>query len=91
MKRFETYARKCDITGEGMNEGFCICDGEMYIKYEKDLIAHLREIEPLDQYVSDEWLKEDYYNAEYYYWTEWDDDDHQYAVIGDKLIEIESI
>ena len=90
MKRFETYARKCDITGEGMNEGFCICDGEMYIKHEQDLIAHLRNIEP-EKHVSDEQLKDIYYNAEYYYWTEWDDDDHQYAVAGDKLIEIEYI
>jgi hypothetical protein len=90
MARFKTYARKCDITGEGMNEGFCICDGEMYIKYEKDLIAHLRAIESEKQ-VTDEWLKEDYHKAEYYYWTEWDDKDHQYAVAGDKLIEIEYI
>ena len=90
MKRFETYARKCDITGEGMNAGFCIGDGEMYIKYEEDLIAHLRAIEPVKD-ISDERLKEDYYNAEHYYWTEWDDDDHQYALAGDKLIEIELI
>ena len=37
------YARKCDITGEGMNEGYCIQDGLMYIKYEKDMIKHIRE------------------------------------------------
>ena len=31
------YARACDITGKGMNEGYCIGDGNMYIKYEVDL------------------------------------------------------
>ena len=36
------YARKCDITSEGMNEGYCILDGMMYIKYEKDMINILK-------------------------------------------------
>jgi len=26
------YARQCDVTGEGMNEGYYIQDGLMYIK-----------------------------------------------------------
>ena len=39
------YARKCDVSGKGMNEGYCINDGQMYIKEESDMIAHLRGLE----------------------------------------------
>ena len=85
----KTYARKCDITGEGMDEGFCIQDGEMYIKYEEDLIKHLREIEE-EKHVTDEWLMSDWHQAGYYYWTEWyDDSDHQYKEVDGEIVEIE--
>lgn len=86
----KTYARKCDITGEGMDEGFCIGDGEMYIKYEEDLIKHLREIEE-EKDVTDEWLMSDWYQAGYYYWTEWDDSDHQYAEVDGELVDIDEL
>lgn len=33
------WARQCDVTGEGMNEGWCWGDGEFYTKYEKDVLA----------------------------------------------------
>ena len=85
------YARACDITGEGMNEGYCIGDGHMYIKYEVDLIKHIRDAEKegSTEYtadMTDEFLLNDYYNAEYY--TEWKDEDNfQYEEINDnKLI-----
>ena len=85
------YARQCDITGEGMNEGYCIQDGLMYIKYEKDMIKHLRELNvelslrtPLD-----EELLNVYYYDDYYYWTEWEcEDDLQYEEVNGKLIEL---
>tara|TARA_R110000823_G_scaffold300650_1_gene421468 strand:+ start:193 stop:501 length:309 start_codon:yes stop_codon:yes gene_type:complete len=93
------YARQCDITSEGMNEGYCIEDGLMYIKYEKDMIKHLREVEKkgnleYDKDVSegrltDDWLIEDYYKADYYYWTEWEEEDLQYKEVNGKLIELE--
>ena len=35
------YARQCDVTGEGMNKGFCIGDGAMYIKSEKHMSEHI--------------------------------------------------
>ena len=47
MNKSKKYARKCDVTGEGMNEGYCIQDGLMYIKYEKDMIKHIREVEKI--------------------------------------------
>ena len=75
--------RICSITKEEMSEGFVILGGEMYIKYEKDLIKHLRIIEREDNpdydqdiaegRLSDEWIKNDYYNADYYYWTHFED------------------
>jgi hypothetical protein len=36
------YARKCSITGEGMNEGWVWADGTFYTKYEKDTLAECR-------------------------------------------------
>ena len=75
--------RICSITKEEMSEGFVILGGEMYIKYEKDLVKHLRIIEREDNpdydqdisegRLSDEWIKNDYYNADYYYWTHFED------------------
>ena len=61
----------------------------MYIKYEKDLIAHIRSIEGEDvskDSLTDESLLNDYYEAEYYYYTEWDDkDDFQYEITNGTL------
>lgn len=85
------YPRRCDITGEGMNEGYCIQDGLMYIKYEKDLIKHLREIETDanegEHYSSDDFLLQDYYDAHYYYYTDWCelDGDVNYTIDGKEI------
>jgi len=97
----KTYARKCDITGEGMDEGFCIGDGYKYIKYEEDMIKYLREIEKKgnpeydtlvkEGRLTDEWLLTDYYNADYYYWTEWEEADHQYAEVNGELVDIDEL
>ena len=95
MKNKETYARQCDITKEGMNEGYCIQDGLMYIKYKKDMIDHLREVEKegnleYDQQIkegrlTDDFLLEDYYQADYYYWTEWEcEDDSDFLIVDEE-------
>ena len=94
------YARQCDITKEGMNEGYCIQDGHIYIKYVEDMIKHLREVEKkgnleYDKDISegrltDDFLLNDYYNADYYYWTKWEcESDLQYKEVNGKLIEIQ--
>tara|TARA_R100000655_G_scaffold62014_2_gene100462 strand:+ start:613 stop:918 length:306 start_codon:yes stop_codon:yes gene_type:complete len=93
MKEQIKYARKCDITGKGMNEGFCIQDGLMYIKNEKDMIKHLREIEKngnpeykeliKEGRLTDDFLLNDYYNSEYYYWTEWHEIDEDWHYLED--------
>ena len=77
------YARKCDITSEGMNEGFCILDGLMYIKYEKDMLQHILDETDYDTI-------EEAYEDDYFYWTEWEcESDLQYEEINGVLIEIE--
>jgi len=94
------YARQCDVTEEPMNEGYLIQGGLMYIKYEDDLIAHIRAVEKegnieYDKDVSegrltDEWLLNDYYESDYYCWTEWEDEDEfQYQIINGTLTLIE--
>lgn len=66
----ETFARVCSVTGEGMNEGYVFGDGEMYFKYEKDLISFLRQREGNNE-LSDEFLLSEAYELEEYYYTDW--------------------
>ena len=85
------YARQCDITGEGMNEGYYIYGAEIYIKYVDDMIKHLREVneETSTDNLTDEELLNVYYDDDYYYWTEWEcEDDLQYEEVNGKLIEL---
>jgi hypothetical protein len=84
------YARKCDITNEGMNEGYVVND-TIYISSKEDLLKYLRnnftDYNPIS---NDDELIEMAYDDEIYYWTEWnDEDDYQFEVINGKLIEIE--
>lgn len=88
------YARKCDVTGEGMDEGYCIEDGFMYIKYKKDMIKHLYDIFKSEypnidiNTISEEYLENKYCEEEdYYYWTEWyEEDDIEYMEVNGKVI-----
>jgi hypothetical protein len=93
------YAMRCDITGQGFNEGFVIGGGDMYIEDEAQLIAHLRDLDWEDADgnlihdlgLSDDDLKEYFYNEEYYYYTEFDQkdicDDDDYYLEDGTLIE----
>jgi hypothetical protein len=82
------FPRKCDITGEGFSEGYCIGDGDMYIKCEQHMIDHLRGLDWEDAdgrkvnelNLSDQDLLDYFYNEEYYYYSDWevDDDDEWY-------------
>tara|TARA_R100001015_G_C4634438_1_gene200947 strand:+ start:6648 stop:7112 length:465 start_codon:yes stop_codon:yes gene_type:complete len=93
------YARKCALTGNGINSGYVVREGEMYIKDEENLIAFLRKVEKENNQeydkdiaegrLTDEFLLQDYYHADYYYHTEWEDeDDYQYIEIDGELHEI---
>ena len=86
------YARRCDITGEGMNEGYIVGDGMMHIKYEKDLIALIRSwgVDENNE-LSDDFILSESYENEEYYWTEWEcPEDYQYEEVDGKLIELKN-
>ena len=85
------YARRCDITGEGMNEGYIVDEGMMHVKYEKDLIALIRSwgVDENNE-LSDDFILSESYENEEYYWTEWEcPEDCQYEEVDGKLIELE--
>ena len=80
----ERFARRCDATGRGINEGYVVGDGDLYFSEEKYLIEHLRSrgwMDGLDEFI----LKEAYLSDEYYY-TEWDevDEDDWYDEDGNE-------
>lgn len=80
----DKYARKCNKCGQGMNEGFCIYEGEEY--YCDDNCLH-------SVYSKSVW--EGMYDAEDIgnspsYWTQWEDEnDYQYQIIDGKLEEMD--
>ena len=63
----ERYARKCDKTHEGMNDGWVVNDGEMYLKYENDVFLWAKQ----NGYDT----LEEAFNDDVIYYTEWDEDD----------------
>ena len=86
------WARKDSATGKGMNKGYCCFDGEFYFENQSDLIKWLRS-RNVDEYneLSDEFLLDEAYAEEEYYFTEWDieDSDYYYEEQADgTLIEI---
>tara|TARA_R100001082_G_scaffold94019_1_gene60865 strand:+ start:218 stop:493 length:276 start_codon:yes stop_codon:yes gene_type:complete len=84
------YARQCDITGEGMNDGYVVGDGFMHIKYEKDLIALIRSwgVDENNE-LSDDFILNESWQHEEWYWTQWEcPTDLQYEEVNGKLIEI---
>ena len=73
----EKFARRCDATGRGMNEGYVFGDGELCFAEEKDLIDHLRGLDWDDaKHIEDDAELLDYfYKEDMYYYTEWDEVD----------------
>lgn len=63
----EKFARKCDITGRGMNEGYCFGDGEQYACDEASALQIAQ------QYGYDN--LDDAYKDDVYYYSEWNEDD----------------
>ena len=52
------WARKCEVTGETMSEGYLVYD-DVTIKEEKDLIEYLRKADPdMWEGVSDDFVLE---------------------------------
>jgi hypothetical protein len=78
----EIYARRCDATGVGMNEGYVVGAGDLHFSEKKYLLDHLRGIEWIDcngenslAITNDDDLIEFFYNEEYCYYTEWEEND----------------
>ena len=87
------YARRCDATGRGINEGYVIGDGELYFADKEHLLEHLRTLDWEDcngnkstDCVTDDALLKYFYNEDYYYYTEWEeiDDDVYYDENGNE-------
>ena len=74
-------ARKCSVTGEGMNEGWYCEDLGTYFKHEADALNFVQGHTYADLECA--------YNDEFIYWTQWEDDsDFQYVQVGKKIIEV---
>ena len=54
-----------------MNEGYVVGDGELCFSEEKHLIDHLRSRGGMDD-LSDEFILNEAYEQDEYYYTEWD-------------------
>lgn len=84
MKKF---ARRCDVTGEPMNEGWCWGEGMFYTATEESTITELRSDVKDGAYdfdelgseallsMSDDELMQYAYDNEVFYWTEWYSDE----------------
>lgn len=78
MKRFK-FARQCNATNRGINQGYVVGDGELYFSEEKHLVEWLRSRGGMDG-LSDEYILAEAYQLEEYYFTEWEelDEDEWY-------------
>ena len=73
------YARQCDITGEGMNEGYYIEEINIYIKGHFRMLQHITDSTEYSNI--DEAYEDDYYSFE-----EWEN--FQYEEIDGKITKI---
>lgn len=89
MRRFK-FARQCNATNRGINEGYVVGDGEMYFSTIEHLLEHLRTLEWVDcngklstECTSDAELLDFFYNDGVYYYTQWEelDEDEWYESI----------
>ena len=69
------YTRYDSLTGQGMNAGYCICDGDAYASNDETLLIQLMAIESIgESEVVSEYLERCYEDKLYYY-TTWEDED----------------
>jgi hypothetical protein len=79
----ERYARRCDVTGKGINEGYVFCDGVFYCSTEEQALAEVKK----DGYDTLEQAYED----DFYYYTEWEEidyDDTYYDEHGNEYVSV---
>ena len=89
----EKFARRCDATGRGINEGYVVGDGELYFSTQEHLIDYLRGLDWEDadgkrsnDIEDDAELMNYFYREDAYYYTEWDevDEDEYYDAEGNE-------
>ena len=75
----ERYARKCDTTGKGMNEGFVVGSGDLHFSEREHLIKWLMGVAEEEnlKFKSNELMLNHYYEHEMYYYTEWEEIDDE--------------
>jgi hypothetical protein len=75
----EKFARKCDATGKGMNEGFVVGAGDLHFSEEQHLIKWLKGVAEEENlnFESDKLMLNHYYEEELYYYTEWEEIDDE--------------
>ena len=77
----QKFARKCSVTGEGMNQGYVVNGGE---EYYKDLQALHTKYSPAEW---DQMYDEGNSDS---YWSEWDEtEEYAYIVKNGELVEID--
>lgn len=80
------YARQCDITAEGMYEGWVVGGGDYYIKYESDAIAYCQN--ELNMTLAEAYEDSEENGGDGFYWTSWEDEEeYQYRLVDGILIE----
>ena len=67
----ERFARCCDITNKGMNEGWVVGPMELYVADEENLIIELRKVDDIPKEFPDDKLRDYLYGKDYFYYTEW--------------------
>jgi len=88
METKQLFARVCDITGEGMNEGWCWADGMFYTKNYEDTIKELRKEFTDESHLTDEELLTEACENEVLYWTDWYDCEMEYEQVNGELIDL---
>jgi len=80
------YARRCEISGEGMNEGYLV-GGCTTIKYRSDLLKFICSVSGdwKEGFSDEEVLNESYGLGNWFYTTWEDEDDYQYEEINGEL------
>lgn len=81
----EKYARKCSVTGKGMNQGYCFDEGEFYCIAPEHAEARAIELGYINY--------QDAYNNAVVFWTDWNPEEEEregneiYNENGDIIIE----
>ena len=72
----EKFARVCDVTGEGMNEGWIWNGGTFYTSTKEITIAELKKCGDYPGVPDDE-LLEAACDADHVFWTQWYDEEDE--------------